>query len=191
MDEGSIPPSPQSKLKSKKTLINHQIRAKEVRVIKESEQLGVMTLQEAIKKASEEGLDLIQVTDKAEIPVCKITNYGKYLYDQKKKEKSVKSKSKVSDIKGIRLSFGISDHDIETKAKLGKSFIEKGDKVRIEMKLKGRQKGLTEFAKEKTRKFISVLSELIPIKIERDIKIEPRGITVVVSQKPKENEIKN
>ncbi|MDD4467510.1 MAG: translation initiation factor IF-3 [Candidatus Pacebacteria bacterium] len=177
-------------LSIQKTPINHQIRAKEVRVIKEDgTQLGVMALGEAIKIARESNLDLIQVTDKVLPPVCKITDYGKYLYEQKKKEKS--AKAKTSEIKGIRLSFGISDHDLRIRANAAKKFLEKGDKIRIEMRLKGRQKGLTDFAKEKAGKFIEILKELTPIKIEREIKIEPRGITSVISSEPKKNEAKN
>lgn len=166
---------------NKKIPINYQIRAREVRVIKEDSQLGIMNLEEAIKIAKENNLDLVQITDKVIPPVCKITDYGKYLYSQKKKEKAVKSKTE--EIKGIRLSFGISDHDLSVKANVAKKFLEKGDKIKAEMILKGRQKGLTDFAKEKTKKFIEILEKLIPIKIEREIKIEPRGITVIISRK--------
>ena len=166
---------------NKKIPINYQIRAREVRVVKEDSQLGIMNLEEAIKIAKENNLDLVQITDKVIPPVCKITDYGKYLYSQKKKEKAVKSKTE--EIKGIRLSFGISDHDLSVKANVAKKFLEKGDKIKAEMILKGRQKGLTDFAKEKTKKFIEILEKLIPIKIEREIKIEPRGITVIISRK--------
>ncbi len=176
-------------MKNKKTLFNHQIRAKEIRVInQDGSQLGIMTLEKALELAKESDLDLIQVTDKVIPPICKITNYGKYLYDQQKKEKN--AKAKIEEIKGIRLSFGISEHDMQIKAKMAQKFLEKGDKVRIEMRLKGRQKGLTDFAKEKIKKFIEILSELTLIEIEREIKMEPRGITTTIT-KGKKHEIKN
>lgn len=174
----------------KKIITNNRIRAREIRVIgSDGKQLGIMRTEEAIGLARKSNLDLVQVTDKASPPVCKIIDYGKYSYEQKKKEKS--GKVKTGEIKGIRLGFGISEHDLTVRANLAKKFLEKGDKVRVEMKLKGRQKGLTSFAKEKTNKFLEILKELTPIKIERDIKIEPRGITLIISQDTKKYEAKN
>lgn len=171
----------------KKTYINNQIRAREVRVIDEKgSQVGIILIEEALKMSREKGLDLIQITDKVIPPICKIMDHGKFLYDQKKKDKSAKSKKE--EIKGIRLSFNISDHDLEIRANAAKKFLEKGNKIKAEMRLKGRQKGLKDFAKEKTRKFIKILENIIPIKIDRDIKIEPRGITVVISHDNKKNE---
>ena len=128
----------------------------------------------------ERGLELIQITEKVEPPICKIMDYGKYVYQQKKKDKSQKHKG--GEIKGIRLSLGISDHDIETKANQSHKFLEKGDKIRVELRLRGREKALQGFAKEKFKKFIDILSKLTQIKIERDIKKEPRGLTMVISR---------
>ena len=165
----------------KKPLVNNQIRSREVRAIDEAgNQLGVMITQEALKLAIERNLDLIQVTEKVEPPVCKIMDYGKYLYQLKKKEKSLKQKS--GEIKGIRLSFGISQHDLEIKAQQAKKFLEKGDKIRIEMVLRGREKGLLDFAKGKIGHFLEILNKLIPIKIERELKREFKGLTMIISK---------
>lgn len=108
-------------------------------------------------------------------------DYGKYLYQQKKKDKSAK-KSQV-ELKGIRLGFGISLHDLETRARQTEKFLKKGNKVRIEMKLRGREKSLQDFAKEKVNKFLEILGNLIPYKIERELKREPRGLTMIISKK--------
>ena len=165
----------------KKPLINNQIRAREVRVIDETgNQLGVMIIQEALRLASERNLDLIQVTEKVEPPVCKIIDYGKYLYQLKKREKSLKQKG--GEVKGIRLSFGISQHDLEIRAQQAKKFLDKGNKIRIEMILRGREKGLSDFAKGKIGQFLEILNKLIPIKIERELKKESRGLTMIISK---------
>ncbi len=139
-----------------------------------------MDLYQAIKIAQEHNLDLIQVTDKLIPPVCKIADYGKYLYQQQKKEKS--SKPKGGEIKGIRLTFGISDHDLEIKAHLAEKFLKKGDIVKIEMRLKGREKALRGFAEEKIKKFIELLEKLIPIKIGGELKKEFQGLTMIISK---------
>ncbi|MFC1663850.1 translation initiation factor IF-3 [Patescibacteria group bacterium] len=166
----------------KKTLINNQIRASQVRIIDETgKQLGIMLLEEALQTARGRNLDLIQVTEKAEPPVCKIMDYGKFLYQQKKKDKSIKKSQ--TELKGIRLGFGISPHDLEIRARQAEKFLKKGDKVRIEMKLRGREKALQGFAREKINKFLEILEGFIPYKIEKGVKKEPRGLTMIISKK--------
>lgn len=166
----------------KKIFINNQISAKEVRVIDETgKQLGVMNLEQALKTAQEHNSDLIQVTDKVIPPVCKITDYGKYLYQQEKKEKSAKPSG--GEVKGIRLTFGISDHDLEIRAHLAEKFLKKGDIVKIEMRLKGREKALRGFAEEKIKKFINMLEKLIPIKTASGVKREQQGLTIIISKR--------
>jgi len=139
-------------------------------------------LDEAIKMAKDQGLDLVQVTEKATLQVCKITDYGKYLYWERKKKKEKRSKTFHSEIKGIRLKFGISPHDMEVRVKSAVKFLKKGHKVRIELLLKGRQKDntLSEFAKEKIGFFLKMIKEKVPLKIERDIKREGRGLTMII-----------
>ena len=165
-----------------KILINNFIRSKEVRVISETgEQLGVMNIFVAIDLAKSKGLDLIQVTEKVEPPVCRIANYGKYLYSQSKKEKKM-TKPKGGELKEIRLTFKISPHDMEIRANQAKKFLDNGDKIKINMSLRGREKAMGQFATEKVKLFLEKLNLLIPIKTERELKREPRGFTMIVSK---------
>jgi len=167
----------------KKPLVNNLIKAREVRLIDEAgKQLGVLTFKEALEMAKERGFDLIQVTEKLDPPVCKIMDYGKYLYHLKKREKSAKHHT-GGELKGIRLTFGISDHDLETRVRQAEKFLKKGDRIRIEMKLRGRQKALQGFAREKIKKFLEALEKSIPIKTERELKKQPRGLTMIISKK--------
>lgn len=163
---------------SERVLINNQIRAEKVRVIdEEGKNLGIFSLEEALKIAREKNLDLIQITEKVDPPVCKLMDYGKYLYWLQKKKRGQQKESKV---KIIRLGFNISSHDLETKANQVEKFLIKGNKVKIEMLLRGREKGLEIFAKEKILKFIEILKEKIPIKIEGELKKEPKGFTIII-----------
>ncbi len=146
----------------------------------EGEQKGVIALGEALQMAQERGLDLIQVTDKVDPPVCKIADHGKYLYSLRKKEKKANSKQKVSELKVIRLTFNISQHDMETRAKQAEKFLNKGDKVRIELKLRGRERALKQFAEDKINKYVEVLHALVPVKVEQGLKKQPRGLTMIV-----------
>jgi len=164
-------------------LVNNLIRDKEVRLIDETgKQLGVLTLEKALQMAKERSSDLIQVTEKLDPPVCKIMDYGKYLYHLKKKEKSAKHHT-GGELKGIRLTFGISEHDLETRVKQTEKFLKIGDRVRIEMKLRGREKALQGFAREKIKKFLEALEKSIPIKTERELKKQPRGLTMIISKR--------
>ena len=170
-----------NRIKRKRIFINNQIRAEKVRLIDTTgESIGILSLNEAIEKAKEQDLDLIQITEKTEPPICKIMNYGKYLYIKEKKEKSG-TKAKI-ELKGVRLKFNISSHDLETRAKQAEKFLKKGNKVRIEMKLRGREKALFDFSREKIKTFLDILNKSIPIKIEQDLKKQPRGLTMIVSR---------
>lgn len=167
----------------KRPLINNQIRAAQVRVIDETEkQLGIISLEEALQIAKERNLDLIQVSEKAEPPVCKLMNYGKYLYWQEKKEKEAIKHHRGGEIKGLRLTFNISQHDLETRVNQAKKFLEKGNKVKIEMLLRGRQKGLSEFAKGKIQQFLDILGKQMQIKIEKELKREIKGFTMIIAK---------
>ena len=166
-----------------KILINNFIKAKEVRVIDEiGGQLGVMNIFSAIDLAKSKGLDLIQVTEKVDPPVCRIGDYGKYLYSTQKKERKIKANTKESKLKEIQLGFNISPHDIEIKAKQAEKFLKDGDKVKVGMILKGREKAMGEFAKNKIMFFLETTDKLIPIKVERELKRELKGFTMIVSK---------
>ena len=127
------------------------------------------------------GSDLIKITDKVEPPVCKIMDYGKYLYRQSKKERKQKQ-AKAGELKNIRLTFNISEHDMETRVKTAEKFLEKEYKIRIEMRLRGRERALGNFAREKVNKFLEILKKSVPIKIERELKRQPRGFTMIVAK---------
>ena len=161
--------------------INNFIRAREVRIIDETgKQLGVLPLEEALRIAKEKSLDLIQVTEKADPPVCKIGDFGKYLYQLQKKERKIKPTG--GELKEIRVGFNISPHDMEVKAKQAEKFLKAGDKVKVSMVLHGREKALGSFATEKINNFCETLDKLIPIKVERELKREPRGFTTILSK---------
>lgn len=163
--------------------INNFIRAKEVRVIGQAgEQLGVLNIFEAIDLAKSQGLDLIQVTEKVVPPVCKIGNYGKYLYSLQKKEKKIKVHTKITKLKEIQLGFNIAPGDIETKSRQAEKFLREGDKVKVSMVLKGREKAMGDLAKNKIVFFLETTDKLIPIKVERELKREPKGFTMIVSK---------
>ena len=140
-----------------------------------------MPLEEGFKIAQERGLDLVQVTEKVEPPVCKLADYGKYLYSLQKKERGGKIKGRL-ETKGIRLSFNISPHDLETKAKQVEKFLKKGDRVRIEMRLRGREKAHEDFGREKINNFLKTIETGTPIKVERELKREPRGLTMIITK---------
>ena len=146
------------------------------------EQLGVMNIFAAIDVAKAKGLDLIQVTEKVVPPVCRIGNYGKYLYSAQKKERKIKAGTKESKLKEIQIGFNISPHDIEVKAKQAEKFLKDGDKVKIGMFLKGREKAMGDFAKKKVEFFFQETNKLVPIKTERELKREPKGFTMIISK---------
>ncbi|MCX6760558.1 MAG: translation initiation factor IF-3 [Candidatus Nealsonbacteria bacterium] len=166
----------------KRPLLNNQIRAREVRLVDEAgNQLGVVPLTEALRISGERNLDLIQVTERVDPPVCRIEDYGKYLYREEKKNRSEK-KQKGGELKGIRLTYNISVHDMETRAHQAEKFLKNGDNVRVELTLRGREKALQGFAKNKMDKFLEILSAITPIKIEKQLKRESRGLTMIISK---------
>ena len=164
----------------KKPLINNQIRSNQVRVIDETgNQLGVMDLTKALQLSRERNLDLIQVTEKTDPPVCKITDYGKYLYAQEKKHKKQK---KVGELKGMRIGYNISPHDLEIKANQIENFLNKGNKVKIDMLLRGREKALGNFAKQKMNQLLELLKEKVEFKVEKELKRKGSHFTMIISK---------
>lgn len=166
----------------KRIFINNQIRANKVRLIdSDGKQIGIFDLSEAIQKAKNENLDLIQITDKIEPVICKISDYGKYIYQIEKKERQKKPK-KGGELKNLRLTLKISEHDLATRAKATEKFLKKNYKVRIEMLLKGREKKFFDFAKEKLKKFLEFLGESSAFKIEKELKKETKGWTITIAK---------
>src|SRR5258706_7801483 len=141
-----------------------------------------MNIFAAIELAKSKGLDLIQVTEKVEPPVCRIGNYGKYLYSLQKKERKIKVNTKITKLKEIQLGFNIAAGDIAVKAKQTEKFLKEGDKVKVSMVLKGREKAMGELAKNKIMFFLETANKLIPLKTERELKREPKGFTMIISK---------
>jgi len=138
-------------------------------------------LQEALTKAQERNLDLIQVTEKVDPPVCRLGDYGKYLYQQEKRAREVK-KHTGGDLKEVRLTYNMSPHDLETRARQAEKFITKGDRVRVTLPLRGRQKALQGYAREKIGLFVKTLNDHLPIRVERELKREPRGLSMIITK---------
>jgi translation initiation factor IF-3 len=118
--------------------INHHIRVPQVRLVGDNVEVGIYSIQDAMKMAQDQGLDLVEISPQVDPPVCKIIDYNKFLYDKKKKEKEMKAKSKVSEVKEIRFTPNTDDHDFDFKAKHAESFLKEGNKVKAYVQFKGR-----------------------------------------------------
>ena len=141
--------------------INEQIRAKDVQVIDETgEKKGIMNINDALDLAYDKKMDLVLVSPNLDIPVCKIMNYGKYKFEQSKKEKEAKKKQKISELKEIRITPNIEQHDFEFKAKNIRKFIEDGNKVKITVRFRGRELNYVKLGEETLNKFIDNLSDI-------------------------------
>ena len=117
---------------------NHMIRVPQVRLVGDNVEVGVYSIQEALKIAQEQALDLVEISPNADPPVCKIIDYNKFLYEKKRKEKEMKAKSKASEVKEIRFTPNTDDHDFDFKAKHAEKFLKEGDKVKAYVQFKGR-----------------------------------------------------
>lgn len=163
-------------------MINEQIRDKEVRLIGEDgEQLGVMSAKDAMKLAKDAELDLVKIAPTAKPPVCKIIDYGKYRYELARKEKEAKKKQKTIDIKEVRLSPNIEDNDLNTKVNAARKFIEKGDKVKVTLRFRGREMAHMHTSKHILDEFAEKLSDIAVI--EKPAKLEGRSIIMFLSEK--------
>ena len=163
-------------------MINEQIRDREVRLIgEEGEQLGVMSSREAQKLADEAGLDLVKIAPTAKPPVCKIVDYGKYRYEQARKEKEARKKQKTIEIKEIRLSPNIDTNDLNTKINAAKKFLTKGDKVKATLRFRGREMAHMNASKHILDDFAEALTEIAVV--EKPAKVEGRSMTMVLAEK--------
>lgn len=162
--------------------INAQIRAASVQVIDEQGQkLGIMSSKEALAIAEEKNLDLVMVSNNTDTPVCKIMNYGKYKFEQAKKEKESKKKQKIVEVKEVRITPGIEEHDFNFKAKNARKFIESGSKVKITVKFRGRELNYTKLGEATLNKFIEELSDVATA--EKKPVLEGKNMFVILSQK--------
>jgi translation initiation factor IF-3 len=171
-------------MKSETLKINEAIRAMEVRVISdELGSLGVMKTKDAVIKAKELGMDLIEISPDAKPPVAKITDYGKFLYAQKKKQKEIKSKQNTasSEVKNVQIKVGTGEHDIEVKAKRASEWLAEGHRVKFELFLRGRVKGMDkQFLQDRLQRIVDQISG--DYKIIEGFKESPKGIVVTLER---------
>lgn len=167
---------------SKENLINEEIRDKELRVIDaDGTMVGIMSRDEALELANERKLDLVNISPKASPPVCKILDYGKYRYELQKREKEAKKKQKTTQIKEIRLSTFIEDHDINVKANTAAKFLKEGDKVKVSLRFRGRERDYVSKGMDVMNKFADVVSEVG--NVEKKPEFEGRSLIMVVAPK--------
>ena len=163
-------------------MINEQIRDKEIRLIGENgEQLGVMPVKEAMKLAKEANLDLVKIAPTAKPPVCKIIDYGKYRYEMARREKEAKKKQKVIEVKEVRLSPNIDTNDLNTKMNNARKFIEKGNKVKVTLRFRGREMAHMSNSKHILDDFAEKLKDVAVV--EKAAKLEGRSMSIVLAEK--------
>ena len=163
-------------------MINEQIRDKEVRLIGENgEQLGIMSVREAMRLAEEAELDLVKIAPTAKPPVCKIVDYGKYRYEQIRKEKEARKKQKTIEIKEIRLSPNIDTNDLNTKVNAARKFLSKGDKVKVTLRFRGREMAHMNNSKHILDDIAESLSDIAVV--EKAPKVEGRSMTMFLTEK--------
>ena len=162
-------------------MINEQIRDKEVRLIgSDGEQLGIMSAKEAMFKAQEAGLDLVKIAPQAKPPVCKIIDYGKYRYELARKEKEAKKKQKVIDEKDLRLSPNIDTTDLNTKVNNARKFLDKGDKVKVTLRFRGREMAHMGASKHILDDFAENLKDIASV--EKPPKLECKSMSLVLAK---------
>ena len=163
-------------------MINEQIRDREIRLIGEDgEQLGIMSAREAMKIAQEAELDLVKIAPAAKPPVCKIIDYGKYKYEQARKEKEAKKKQKTVEVKVVRLSPNIDTNDLNTKINNAKKFISKGNKVKVTLRFRGREMAHVQQSKHILDDFAETLADVAVV--EKPAKMEGRAMSMVLAEK--------
>ena len=163
-------------------MINEQIRDREIRLIGEDgEQLGIMSSREAMKLAAEANLDLVKIAPTAKPPVCKIVDYGKFRYEQARREKEAKKKQKVIEVKELRLSPNIDTNDLNTKVNNAKKFIGKGNKVKVTLRFRGREMAHVQSSKHILDDFAALLEDVAVV--EKPAKMEGRSMSMVLTEK--------
>ena len=163
-------------------MINEQIRDREIRLIGENgEQLGIMSARDAYKMAQEAELDLVKIAPTAKPPVCKIIDYGKYRYELARKEKEARKKQKVIDVKEVRLSPNIDTNDLNTKGGAARKFLEKGDKVKVTLRFRGREMAHMSKSKYILDDFAESLADIAVV--DKPSKVEGRSMVMFLTAK--------
>ena len=170
-------------ISSKELQINEQIRDKEIRVIdSDGSQLGIMPSKKAMELAEQKNLDLVKIAPQATPPVCKIIDYGKYRFEQSKREKEQRKNQRVVEIKEVRLSLNNDTHDFETKKNHAMRFISEGNKVKASIRFRGREMGHPELGLEIMKRFSEAMAEVA--NVERQPKLEGRTMMMFLAPKP-------
>ena len=169
-------------ISKKDLLINEEIRDKELRVVgNDGSQLGIMTSRDALKLAMEQNLDLVKIAPQATPPVCRIMDYGKFRFEQAKREKDARKNQKIVDIKEVRLSLNIDTHDFNTKLNHAIRFLEDGDKVKASIRFRGREMAHSEMGLDTMKRFAEACSEVGVV--EKHPKLEGRSMLMFIAPK--------
>lgn len=162
--------------------INNQIRASELRIIgSEGENLGIMSIKDALELANRQNLDLIEISPTSNPPIAKVMNYGKFQYEQNKKQKKTKAHAKQTETKSIQVKIGTGDHDLDLKAKTASKWLREGHRIKIELFLAGRAKYMEEkFLKERLDRVLKLITE--NYKIADNFKKGPKGLFVTIEK---------
>ncbi len=163
-------------------MINEQIRDKEVRLIDvDGTMIGIMSSKEALELANAKSLDLVKIAPQASPPVCRIMDYGKYMFELSKKEKEARKNQKIISVKEIRLSASIEEHDFEFKVKNAIRFLKDGDKVKVSVKFRGREMNYTDLGQQVLEKFAEAVKEYGSV--EKKPKLEGRSMIMIINPK--------
>lgn len=167
---------------SKDFRINEEIRVREIRVVDaEGNQLGILPTREALRIAEERQMDLVEIAPQAKPPVCKIMDFGKYKYEQSKKEKEARKKQKIISVKEVKLRPNIEDHDFDVKVKNAARFLKDGDKVKATIIFRGREIMHTKLGQQLLEKFLEQLKEMA--NVERQPKLEGKNMIMILAPK--------
>jgi translation initiation factor IF-3 len=167
---------------SKDWRINEEIRVREVRLVSDDgEQLGIVAVREALGIAQEKGLDLVEVAPSAQPPVCRLMDYGKYKFEQNKREKEARKKQKIISIKEVKMRPNIEEHDFQVKAKNARKFLSGGDKVKLTIMFRGREITHPELGEKLSLKFVGELTDISSV--EKPPKVEGRNMVTVLIPK--------
>ena len=170
-------------IRNKELQINEQIRDKEVRVVdSDGTQLGILPIRQAMDLADQRNLDLVKIAPQTKPPVCKIIDYGKFRFEQSKREKEQRKNQRIVEIKEVRLSLNIDTHDFETKKNHAVRFISEGNKVKASIRFRGREMGHPELGQEIMKRFADAMSEVA--NVEKPAKLEGRTMLMFLAPKP-------
>lgn len=162
--------------------MNEEIRDKEIRVVgSDGSQLGIMTPRDALRLAQEQNLDLVKIAPQATPPVCRIMDYGKYRYEQAKRDKEARKNQKIVEIKEVRMGLNIDTHDLETKIGQARKFLSAGDKVKVAVRFRGREMAHPEMGRTLLEQFVTALAEVG--NVEKPPKMEGRNLAMFIASK--------